>query len=641
MTSVIGGSAGVGKTALALHWAHQVAHRFPDGQLYVDLRGYGPSGTPVTPAGAICGFLDALGVPAGQVPAEVEAKAGLYRSLLSDRRMLIVLDNARDEQQVRPLLPGGRRCVVLVTSRSHLATAEGAHQISLDVFTQEEARELLARRLGAAQVAADPAAVADLIRHCARLPLALSIVATRGASYPGLSVSALASELRDAKSRLDTLDTADMTTSVRPVFSWSCQRLNASAARMFRLLGLHPGPEITAAAAASLAALPVAEARQALRELTRARLLEERIPGRFTFHDLLRAYSAEQATALEDPSGRATAMHRMLDHYLHTASGSDSWLCFAEHLAPRGPPWPGTVPEHLASREEALGWFTAEHRVLLRVISLAADRGFDAYAWQLPPVLWRFFALRGQWDDWASTHQIALAAAQRLDDRAAQALTHRNLGAAFIQLGSFEDAQAHLRQALNLYRRANDPAGQAACHLNIARILEQYGGHRQAWHHAHQAFHLYQAVGETAGQAYALTAGGRFDAQLGNLRVALTYYRRALALHREVGNRFGEALTLDSLASHLHQAENHSQAIALYQEALTAYRDAGDRYYHVQTLIHLAETHDASGNPQSAQRARQQALAILDHTGHLNTAGHGTPGDLSPVVGSRVPVSLT
>jgi len=621
MISVIGGSAGVGKTALALHWAHQVAHRFPDGQLYVDLRGYGPSGTPVTPAGAICGFLEALGVPAGQAPGADEAKVGLYRSLLADKRMLIVLDNARDEQQVRPLLPGGPGCLVLVTSRGQLlglAAAEGAHQISLGVFTPEEARELLAARLGAGLIAADSVAVAELTGQCAGLPLALSIVAARGATCSGLSVGALASELRDATSRLDALDAGDITTSVRSVFSWSCRRLSGPAARMFRLLGIHPGPNITAAAAASLAALPLAGARQALRELTGAHLVEEHAPGRFAFHDLLRAYAAEQATALEDPSGRTSAIHRVLDHYLHTALASDSWLCFAEHLAPAPPLSPGTAPEHVASREDALAWFTAEHQVLLRVISLAADHRFDAHAWQLPPALWRFFALRGHWDDWASTHRIALAATQRLGDQAAQALAHRNLGDAFLQLGSLKDAQAHLQQALNLYRRTSDPAGQAASHFSTARILKQQGDPRQALHHARHALHLYQAAGEQAGQAFALNATGRLHAQLGNHRLALTYCRKALGLHREVGNRFGEALTLDSLAYLRHQAGRHSQAIALYQQALTAYRDADERYYHAQTLIHLAETHRASGNSQSAQRAWRQATAILDDMHHLS-----------------------
>src|SRR5262249_42336887 len=320
------------------------------------------------------------------------------------------------------------------------------------------------------------------------------------------------------------------------------------AARMFRLLGIHPGPNITAAAAASLAALPLAGARQALRELTGAHLVEEHAPGRFAFHDLLRAYAAEQATALEDPSGRTTAIHPVRAHSRHTALASDSWLGFAEHLPPAPPLSPGTAPEHVASREDALAWFTAEHQVLLRVISLAADHRFDAHAWQLPPALWRFFALRGHWDDWASTHRIALAATQRLGDQAAQALAHRNRGLASPNGVRHGPPGAPPRKPLPLSRRTSDPAGQAASHFSTARILKQQGDPRQALHHAHHALHLYQAAGEQAGQAFALNATGRLHAQLGNHRLALTYCRKALGLHREVGNRFGEALTLASLA---------------------------------------------------------------------------------------------
>jgi hypothetical protein len=320
--SVIEGTAGIGKTALAVHFAHQVAGDFPDGQLYVNLRGFDPAGPPMTPGEAVHIFLDALGVRAGQLPASLDAQVGLYRSLLAGRRMLVLLDNARDAGQVRPLLPASPGCLVLVTSRSQLtglAAAEGAMPLALDLLTGEEAKELLAARLGGDRLAADPAAAQELTGLCARLPLALAIAAARAATQPALPLADLAAELRDAGGRLDALDAGDAAASVRAVFSWSYQQLDAAAARMFRLLGLHPGPAIGTPAAASLAGLPPRPARTVLTELTRAHLLAEPAPGRFAFHDLLRAYAAERAQADEGGTERHAAVHRMLDHYLHTA----------------------------------------------------------------------------------------------------------------------------------------------------------------------------------------------------------------------------------------------------------------------------------------------------------------------------------
>ena len=296
--SVICGTAGVGKTTLAAHWAHHAAGRFPDGQLYVNLRGFDPSGTPVTPAQAIQGFLEALGVPAGQIPGSLEARAGLYRSLLAGKRMLILLDNARDVSQVRPLLPGGAGSMVLVTSRHQLTgliAAEAAALTTLDVLTAGEAREMLRGRLGAQRVMAEPGAVTRLIGVSACLPLALSVVAARAAQRPWSSLAALAAELEDARGRLDGLDAGDGVTSVRAALSWSYRQLGDPAARLFRLLSVHPGPDISAAATASLASLPVAEARQALAELSQAHLVAEHSGGRFALHDLLRAYTTELA----------------------------------------------------------------------------------------------------------------------------------------------------------------------------------------------------------------------------------------------------------------------------------------------------------------------------------------------------------
>ena len=318
--SAIGGTAGVGKTALALHWAHRVAHRFPDGQLYANLRGFDAgNGKPADPADILRGFLDALGVHPERLPADVEGLAGLYRSVVAGRRMLVLLDNAADVAQVRPLLPASPECLVIVTSRRELAALaarEGARLLQLDVLSEQEANELLVTRLGKERAAEEPWAVTQLATLCARLPLALSVVVARAAAAPKLPLSSLAAELTELGERLDGLDAGDPAANVRTVLSLSYRHLPETAARMFRLLGLHPGPDISAAAAASLAGVPVAAARVALRDLTRASLLMEVVPGRFAFHDLLRAYAAEQPTTA---AGVANTTRRMLDHYLHTA----------------------------------------------------------------------------------------------------------------------------------------------------------------------------------------------------------------------------------------------------------------------------------------------------------------------------------
>jgi DNA-binding SARP family transcriptional activator len=318
MISAITGTAGVGKTTLAVYWGHQVAGEFPDGQLYVNLRGYGPTGPPVTSAEAIKGFLAAYQVPSTAVPASLDTVAGLYRSLLAGTRTLVVLDNARDVDQVRPLLPASPGCLVLVTSRNQLAglvANEGARPVRLDVLPEAEAHELLVSRLGSSRVRTEHDAVAELARLCSGLPLALGIAATRAAARPDFALTALAAELRDGRGRLDSLDTGDAAGSLREVFSWSHQQLSHSAGRLFRLMSVHPGPDMSVQAAASIAGIAVPDAQRALSELTGASLVAERSPGRYGCHDLLRTYAAEQATDCDGDVEVRAAMHRMLDHY--------------------------------------------------------------------------------------------------------------------------------------------------------------------------------------------------------------------------------------------------------------------------------------------------------------------------------------
>ncbi|HEV2450381.1 MAG TPA: tetratricopeptide repeat protein, partial [Streptosporangiaceae bacterium] len=551
--SAIGGTAGIGKTALAVHWARQVSAKFPDGQLYVNLRGFGPSGTPLAAAEAVSGFLTALGVAPEGWPSGLEARAGLYRSLIAGRRLLIVLDNARDAGQVRPLLPGSPGCLVLITSRASLAglaVGEAAHLLVLDVLSEDEAWQLLAGRLGAARVAAEPAAVSELIRLSARLPLALAIVAARAAARPGFPLAGLAAELRDESGRLDALDAGDAASSVRAVFSWSYDQLSRAGARLFRLLGLHPGPDVTVHAAACLAGVSLLRARIALRELADASLITEQAPGRFGCHDLLRAYAIEHAAAAGSRAGRRAALGRVLDYYLHTAAAADRSLYPLRRRVELAPARPGVSPEQLAGHGQALAWLEAEHRGLVAAVTLAARQGFDVHAWQLAFSLETFFYRRSHWQDWAATQQTALAAARRLGDGYAQTLAHSGIANAQLQTGRPAQALGHLATALELRQQAGDRYGQARVHLYTGWALEAQGRYRQALAHSRAGLRLAQAAGPPAAPllAEALNQVGWDLAQLGRYSQALDYCQQAVTLSDQLGNKHTQPAVLDSLA---------------------------------------------------------------------------------------------
>jgi tetratricopeptide (TPR) repeat protein len=612
--SVIDGTAGIGKTTLALRFAHQVAGQFPDGQLYVNLRGFDPAGPPMTPVEAIGLFLDALAVPAARIPAGLDAQAGLYRSLLAGQRMLVLLDNARDVDQVRPLLPASPGCLVLVTSRSQLTglvAAEGAFPLTLDLLADAEARELLNRHLGPERVAREPRAADELIQLCARLPLALSIAAARAASQPGLSLAALTADLRDARGRLDALDAGHAAANVRAVLSWSYQQLDAAAARLFRLLGLHAGPDVSVAAAASMAGLPLGEGRRRLGELTRAHLLAEQAPGRFSCHDLLRAYAAELTRAADSEAERRAATGRMLDHYLHTAYSAALRLHPTRKPIALAAPQPGAEPEYIGAAGQALAWFQAERRVLMAAAGLAYQDGLDTHAWQITWALSRFLDMRGRWHDWAALEQIALAATRRLGDRAAQASAHQRFGFASAKLGNYENAHAHLQLALAIHTEHGDHAGQAYAHNSLAITLNYQGRYGEALGHAQQALESYTAAGDLPGRALALNSVGWFHAVLGDHQQAISYCEQALDLFRDLGSREGMANALDSLGYAHHQSGNYAEATARYQQALGLHREIGGRWGAAETLGHLGDACHAAGNPAAARTAWEEAVAIL------------------------------
>ena len=617
--SAIGGTAGVGKTALALQWAHQVAPKFADGQLYVNLRGFGPSGTPVASGEAIRGFLDALGVAPDRVPGSPDAQAGLYRSLVAGQRVLIVLDNAADVDQVRPLLPGSPGCLVLITSRTRLTgltAREGAHLLSLDVLTEAESRQMLMLRLGGDRAAAEPGAVSEIIGLCARLPLALAIAAARAADRPRFPLAELAAGLRGAHGRLDALDAGDPAASVRAVFSWSIWQLSSAAARMFWLLGLHPGPDISVPAAASLADVPRARVSQHLGELTRAHLLTEHVPGRYAFHDLLRVYAAEQAQATDSESDREAATSRMLGHYLHTARNAALLLRPSRETISLAPPRWGVTPEQPTDHQQAVAWFEAERNVLLAVGALAASAGFDVHAWQIPWAMADFLSWHGYWLEQAAIQRTAVAAATRLGDAAGQAESRRILANSCARLAEYDEARDHLAACLELYQQIGDHAGQARTHQSLSLTNERQGHLDAALRHAGQALSLFRTIGHQAGQARSLTNIGYCHVQLGNYQQARSCCQQALSLWRKIGGRNDEATTLDSLGYAEHHLGHHAQAVSCYSRALAIFRELGDRYYQADTLIHLGDTHQSAGVLQQAQGAWQQALDILDDLRH-------------------------
>jgi DNA-binding SARP family transcriptional activator/tetratricopeptide (TPR) repeat protein len=619
MISAIVGSGGVGKTALAVHWAHRVGDHFPDGQLYVNLRGFDPTGPVMPPAEAIRRFLSALAVPAERIPVDPDSQVSLFRTLLAAKCMLILLDNARDADQVRPLLPGAPGCVVVVTSRTMLTglvAAEGAYPLSLDLLSQEESRELLSRRLGDL-VATDPGPVDEIIACCARLPLALAIVAARAITEPQLSLAAIAGRLRDCPDRLDTLSTSDMpATDLRTVFSWSHQALGATAARLFTVLGLHPGPDISIGAAASLATLSVDAARSALSDLVRAHLIEEHAPGRYALHDLLRAYAAELAQTTIPANERRAATRRMLDHYLHSAYAADRLLEPARETISLIPAESGVAAEHLADRTQALAWFTAEHAVLRAAVDHAAGHDFPAHCWQLAWSLFDFFDRHGLWHELLAVHQTAVDAARPLADPAVEIIIYRILARACIQLGRFDEAHSHLHHALTLADAAGDVLSQANIHNSLGHLRVREGRHEKALHHARLAVDLFRAVGRRHGEANTLNGVGWCYAMLGDHQQALAYCQEALRLLEELDDVVGQAHTWDSLGYIHHQAGHHDQAVACYEKALGLDRRLGARRNEAEHLANLGDAHRASGNLHAARDAWQQALTVLEQIDH-------------------------
>ncbi|MDT8910043.1 BTAD domain-containing putative transcriptional regulator [Amycolatopsis sp. PS_44_ISF1] len=609
--SAIAGAGGVGKTWLALHWAHSRAGRFPDGQLFVDLRGFSPEDQPIQPAAAVRGFLDALGVEVSRIPADLHAQAALYRSLVAHRRMLIVLDNAIDTAHITALLPGSASCTAVVTSRNRLpglVTAHGAQHLPLDILDDTEARALLTARLGAPRVEAEPTAIDDLVRLCGGFPLALSIVAGRAHTAPRSSLAAIAAELREGG--LDALDEGEPAASLPAVLSSSYRALPDEQALLLGLLAIAPGPDIALPAASSLAGKPRERTRMVLRGLEQASLISRDATGRYRLHDLIRRYAADVAYHDLTDETRDEALQRVVEFYLRTADAADQ-LLHPDRLDLRiTSPEPGSQPQPLDDKPAAMAWFATEHLCLLSAQRTAADLGRDDATWQLAWVLSTFHQLRGLRHDQLATWRAALAANENQPDPTPRLLGHGYLGLTHADLGEHEEAAEHLRRAVSLAEQHNDKAALAHTHRLFARACELRGDDQRALEHSALALNLYRTLDNLEHEAAALNSVGWFAARIGNHDQAREHCLAALELYRKTDAPYGESGVLDSLGYIAHLRGRHHEAIGHYQEALALQRQLDYPYGLAETLAALGQPYVELGRYGEARQAWQEALEL-------------------------------
>jgi tetratricopeptide (TPR) repeat protein len=610
---VVDGAGGVGKSTLITRWAHEHLDYFPDGQLWVNLRGFDPLEQPMPVEMAIRGFLQALGAAPASIPSDLSAQVGLYRSLTARKRMLIVLDNARDAQQTVPLLPGSADGTVLVTSRRRLTglvTAHGARRVALDIFTKEEAREFLSCRLGADRLAAEPDALALLLGYCAGLPLALSVVAARAALHPQFPLSALAEELEESAARLEALDAGDLTANVQAVLSWSYDALEPQTATLFALLALAPGPDISLPAAASHAALHVSRTRVVLRELENASLVRESVPGRYHMHDLIRLYAAERAN--DDLSAGAcdAALRRVTDFYLCTAHSGDRLLVPFRQPIDLVRPADSAVPFRLADRTAALAWFDAEHPCLLAAQDLAATKGWREHVWQLAWALNSFHNFRGNRRDQIATWQAAIPAAKQLGRPDIESVVLRTLGNACGRVGRYAEATDYLNQAVATAQRAGDVLEEAHSHRALARASLLHGNYQEALDHACQSLQVYQVFGKRAWEAEALNEVGLCQAYLGDPDQARASCAASLVMAEEQGDREGVGYALDNLAFIALESGQYAEAVSFHERALALWRELDHGYNQADNLDGLAKALAALGEHNKARRVWQQALDL-------------------------------
>jgi tetratricopeptide (TPR) repeat protein len=618
--SALSGTAGVGKTALAVHWAHRVADRFPDGQLYVDMRGYGPD-EPLTPARALAGFLRALGVNGRDIPYELAERAAHYRTLMSDRRMLVVLDNASSVEQVRPLLPAARCSLVMITSRDSLpglVARDGARRIDLDLLEPGEAVELLRTLIGP-RAQAEPVAVERLAALCTRLPLALRIAAELAASRPGVALGELADELADERTRLDLLDAgADARSSVSSVFSWSYRALRDLDAKLFRLLGLNPAAEVDSYGAAALAGTDLAQAKASLDRLARAHLIQRCLTGRFSMHDLLRTYAARLADQAETEGSRRAAVLRLLDYYLATtAKAMDAAFPAEQKRRPR--PFALTTPSpEFASAAEGRAWLDDQRGDLVTVVGYAAQHGCAVHAVKIADVLWRHLHNGAFHQEALMIHGAALAASSQMADRRYDGIARVNLGTVHWRLGQHDEAASNYQEALTAFRAAGDRTGEARVLANLGAVYWLWGNYDDAAEYSLLAFTAFGDMGDLAGESRALGNLGAIRAGQGRYEEAARCHRHSLQIAREIGDRQAEGRALDNLGVVLARQGHLDTAAEHHTRALTISRELGDRTGEAGALENLGLLHRDDGRFEQALEDFEMVLGIACDIGNRN-----------------------
>jgi tetratricopeptide (TPR) repeat protein len=651
--TAVSGTAGVGKTALAVHWAHRVADRFTDGQLYVDLRGYHP-GQPMTPEDALATLLGSLGVSGADLPLDVAGRAARYRTVLAGRRMLVLLDNAHTADQVRPLLPGTASCLVVVTSRSDLAglvARDGARRVDLDVLSRGEAVALL-RTLVGRRVDAEPAGAASLADRCARLPLALRVAAEMAVARPATALGDLADDLRDQRRRLDLLDTGgDPHTAIRAVLSWSCRHLPPPVAGAFSLLGLHPGHDIDPYAVAALVGVDLDRSRRIIDELARAHLVEPHGLDRYGMHDLLRAYAAERAHADLATDAAHVALTRLMDHYLHAAAvAMDTAFPDERDIRPRIPA-PASPAPPLGAPETARAWLDRERANLIAVATNAAGHGFPDHSLGLSQTLFRY--LDGYPAAALAVHASAVRAT--FDGHPGRASAQTNLGLTHWRLGRPHDAIEHLQQAAAGHRAGGDRVGEMRAVGNLGLVYESLGRftdaldryqrvqvicrqtgprhaeirllinlgslHGRLGRHSESADHWQEAVaaarelGDRRLEGHALVGLGEAYQVLGRYREALDHLDRGLTIGREVQDRCNEGVALRGLGLAHAGLGDFPAATRHLDQSLTVLRDIGDRLMETESLNALGETLRAADQPQAAIDRHRTALDLARQNG--------------------------
>jgi tetratricopeptide (TPR) repeat protein/DNA-binding XRE family transcriptional regulator len=607
--AAVSGTAGVGKTALAVRWAHRAAAAFPDGQLYVNLRGYDPD-QPVAPGKALAGFLRALGMASPEIPPEEAERAARYRSAVAGKRLLVVLDNAATVAQVRPLLPGSGSVRVLVTSRDALAglvARDGAHRVVLDLLPSADAIALLRELIGG-RADAEPAAAEALAGLCARLPLALRVAAELAAARPGAALAGLAEELAEEAGPLARLDAGgDPRAAVASVFSWSCRHLPGDAARMFRLLSLYPGDGWDRFAAAALAGTSATEAGRLLDVLARAHLIQAAGPGRYGAHDLLRAYSVALAAADSDQV-RAVALTGLQDYCLAACAIAMDRLHPAERHHRPEPPRTGVPVPRLADAAAARAWLDAELPALTAMAAHGAEHGRPGHTIALVATLHRYLH-SGHDIEGLSMCTHALNAARDRGDQAAQASALASLGVFHGRQGRYDEATRCHREAFTLACASGDQLAQARALGNLALVHDEQGRYPESVRCQRQALVLYRDLGDGTGQAISLSNLGLIYLRQGRYPQAVRHIDQALARYRDVGHRFGEAIALTNLGAVCYRQGDDQRAAGLQEQAMRLARELGDRRVAAWALTRLGEVRCRQRRQAEAAVHHQQALA--------------------------------